>query len=30
METSGDKISITGNAVEFTSYDEDGRVCPWL
>lgn len=26
METSGDKISITGNAVESTSYDEDGRV----
>ena len=26
METSGDKISITGNAVESTSYDENGRV----
>ena len=25
METSGDKISITGNAVENTSYDENGR-----
>ena len=26
METSGDKISITGNAVESTSYDENGSV----
>ena len=26
METSGDKISITGNAVETTSYDENGSV----
>ena len=26
METSGDKISITGNAVENTSYDENGQV----
>ena len=26
METSGDKISITGNAVESTSYDENGHV----
>lgn len=30
METSGDKISITGNAVETTSYDENGSVVSGL
>ncbi len=31
METSGDKINITGNAVETTSYDEKKwTYCLWL